>query len=124
MRNYSMQELAFLGDAIHTLYVRKSIIAKGEVKLNELNKICSKFCSAKWQRRVYENLMPILNDEEQNILRMARNSKPKHSAKNANPADYHKATAFEALVGWFYLNEKKDRLDEILKLSIQENEEC
>ena len=53
-------------------------------------------------------------------MRKARNSKPKHSAKNANPADYHKATAFEALVGWLYLNQKEERLEEILKFSIQE----
>lgn len=120
MKNYSMQELAFLGDAIHTLYVRKNIVEKGEIKLNELNKICSKFCSAKWQSCVCEKLKDLLSEEEFEIVRKARNSKPKHSAKNANPADYHKATAFEALVGWLYLNQKEERLEEILKFSIQE----
>jgi len=115
-----MQELAFLGDAVHTLFVRESIVKKNEIKINELNKICSKFCSAKWQSLIFERFKEILNDEELEILRKARNSKPKHSAKNANPADYHKATAFEALVGWLYLTENKQRLNEILNLSIQE----
>ena len=61
-----------------------------------------------------------LNDDEANIVRMARNTKTKHSAKNADPATYHKATSFEALIGWLYVNDKKDRLDEILKQSTME----
>lgn len=120
MKTYSMQELAFLGDAIHTKFVRETLLKASSVKINDLHRACSKFCSAKWQSLVFEKIKETLSDEESNILRMARNSKPKHVAKNADPADYHKATAFEALLGWLYVNNKEQRLDEILNLSIKE----
>ena len=120
MKNYSMQELAFIGDAVHTKFVREQIIKNNTLKLNEIHKTSSKFCSAKWQSKIYEKIKDMLDFEESEIMRMARNSKPKHTAKNADPADYHKATAFEALVGWLYLNNKIERLDVILNLSINE----
>ena len=118
-----MQELAFLGDAIHTAFVRKSLLKDTQQKLDSLNRNASRFCSAKTQSKVLTSLLPLLNEEENDIVRRARNSKPKHSAKNANPAEYHKATAFEALIGWLYLNEYKERLNQFLNLSIVDEEE-
>ena len=120
MKNYSMQELAFLGDAIHTKFVREHFLKDNVLKINDLHKICSKFCSAKWQCKILEDISPSLNENESEIVRMARNSKTKHSAKNADPITYHKATAFEALVGWLYLNKNQDRLQKILEISVKE----
>ncbi len=118
MKDYSMLELAFLGDAIHTLFIRKKILSEHNLKINETHKLCSKFCSAKWQSQVLDKLE--LDTQEAEIIRMARNSKTKHIAKNANPAEYHKATAFEALVGWHYLKNNEERLNEILNFSVKE----
>ena len=120
MKTYSMLELAFLGDAVHTKFVRSEVLKNHNLKINELHKICSKFCSAKWQSCVFEKIKADLDNDESDILRMARNSKPKHSAKNADPEEYHKATAFEALIGWLYINNKTERLNEILKISLEE----
>ena len=120
MKNLNMQELAFLGDAVHTKFVREFVLEHHNLKINELNRFASKFCSAKWQSSVYEKIKDDLSEDEFNILRMARNSKPKHMAKNADPEQYHKATAFEALIGWLYVNKKDERLNEILKISIEE----
>ena len=118
MKTYSMQELAFLGDAVHTMFVRENILKNKNAKMNELHKIASKLCSAKWQSQIVDTLD--LSEQEADIVRMARNSKSKHIAKNANSEQYHKATSFEALIGYLYVNDKKERLDEILKISIQE----
>lgn len=120
MKNYSMQELAFLGDAIHTKFVREEILKNNSLKINDIHKVCSKFCSAKWQSLIFEKIKNELTEKEQEILRMARNSKPKHIAKNADPAEYHKATAFEAIIGWLYLNNKQEKLNKILNISISE----
>ena len=120
MKTYSMLELAFLGDAVHTMFVRKSLLENLSLKINDLHKRCSKFCSAKWQSTIFDRIKDNVSQEEFEILRMARNTKPKHNAKNADPLEYHKATGFEALVGWLFLNQKKERLDEILKISIEE----
>ena len=68
-----------------------------------------------------ESITPFLNGEEKEIVRRARNSKAKHKAKNFDEEEYKKATAFEALVGYLYLSGQKERLNEILNLSIKEN---
>jgi len=119
MKNYSMLELAFLGDAVHTKFVREYVLKNNNGKMNELHKLASKYCSAKWQSDIVDKLN--LSTEENEIIRMARNTKTKHMAKNADPAQYHMATAFEALIGYLYLNNMTDRLEEILNLSIKEN---
>ena len=120
MKNYTMLELAFIGDAVHTLFIREQIVKKQDLKMNDTHKLASRYCSAKKQSSVLDRLLPSLNNEETEIARMARNSKTKHIAKNADPADYHKATSFEALIGWLFVNNKKERLDEILEISIME----
>lgn len=122
-KEYSMQELAFIGDSIHTSFIRNWVISNHSLKLNEYHKLASKYCNAKAQSDVLERIVPLLSFEESEIIRKARNTKTKHSAKNSSPIDYHRATAFEALIGWLYLNNKKDRLKEILKLSLLDREE-
>ncbi len=49
------------------------------------------------------------------IFKRGRNAHPPHSAKNASSADYHAATGLEALFGWLYLSDMKDRAAELLK---------
>jgi len=60
-----------------------------------------------------------LTEDEQDIVRRARNTENHHVAKNATVADYTHATAFEALIGYLYLTKKDDRLKEILYLTIK-----
>lgn len=120
--NYSMLELAFIGDAIHTAFIRNYLIKNNQFKLDILHKNASKFCSAKFQSKVLDSIIALLSEEESDIVRRARNTKTKHIAKNACTADYHKATSFEALIGWLYLNNQKERLNEILNLSILKEE--
>jgi ribonuclease-3 family protein len=41
-------------------------------------------------------------------------------AKNASMADYRKATGFEALIGYLYLEKREDRIKKIVKEIIGE----
>ena len=68
--------------------------------------------------------MPSLTEEEADIVRRARNAKPKHTAKNATSADYSYATAFEALLGYLYLKGDEQRLQEILLASCKKEDKC
>lgn len=111
--------LAFLGDAIHTAYVRKTVLEGHKQPLNTYNTLAKKFCNAKAQSETLDKLQSILTDEEKNIVRKTRNSKNKHSAKNFDEETYKKATCFEALIGFLYLSENKDRLYEILQKSME-----
>lgn len=118
--NLSPLALAFIGDGVHTLFVREFVVKGGISNLNCYHQKAKKFCNAKHQKEVLEKLLPILTFEESEVVRRARNAKSKHKAKNFNEEEYKKATAFEALVGFLYLTEQKERLEEILKISVSE----
>ena len=112
--------LAFIGDAVHTLFVRKFVLKKYGGKMNNYHTMAAKLCKASAQATALEKVMPTLSEEEADLVRRARNCKPKHSAKNATSGQYSHATAFEALIGWLYVNNNNDRLNEILSLSVTE----
>lgn len=113
--------LAFLGDSVHTLFVREYVLKSYDYTLRNFNKMCSKFCSAVWQAKVLDNLKPMLNEQEEDLVRRARNAKTNNVAKNASVEEYKKATSLEALIGWLYLKNEKERLNEILNFSVKEN---
>lgn len=110
--------LAFIGDSVHTLFVREYCLCNPNYKMENYHNFASKFCKASAQATSLSLLQEFLTDEEKEIVRRGRNAKSKHHAKNATSADYAYATAFEILIGFLYLSENKERLDEILNLSI------
>lgn len=112
--------LAFMGDAVHTAFVRQEILNKELNKINNYHNSAKKYCNAKKQRETLEKILSDLSEEEKEIVRHARNSHSKHSAKNYDEETYNKATSFEALVGYLFLSEQTTRLEEILKKSMEE----
>ncbi len=119
--NTNLLPLAFIGDSVHTLYVREYCLKCGNLKIENYHTLASKYCKASAQAKALEKILPLLSEEEETIVRRARNAKPKHHAKNANTFDYSHATAFEALIGYLYLKGNNKRLQEILEFSIEEN---
>lgn len=118
IKNYSMLSLAFLGDSIHSLYIRNYLITKANFKVKELHSSATKYVKAKSQSIVIENLNDLTLEEEQ-IVKTARNSKTNNIAKNSTIKDYKNATAFEALLGYLALNKNYERLNKILKKSVE-----
>lgn len=114
--------LAFMGDAVHTAFVREEVLKGNLNKINNYHNIAKKYCNAKKQQETLESLQDNLTDEEKDIVRKARNCKSKHGAKNFDEETYKKATAFEALVGFLYLKNRQERLKEILMFSIKDKE--
>ena len=109
--------LAYIGDAVYEVYVRTHIIGNGSIKTNVLHKIAStNYVSAKAQASILDRITEFLNEEELNIVRRGRNANSNTIPKNADIADYKKATAFEALVGYLFLSRKNERLEEIIKI--------
>lgn len=111
--------LAFMGDAIHTAFVREKVLEGQINKVQNYHTYASKFCNARHQMQTLERVLPTLSEEEANIVRKARNCHSKHSAKNFDEETYKKATAFEALIGYLYLSGQSDRLQEILNKSVE-----
>ncbi len=112
--------LAFMGDAIHTAYVREKVLCGELNKMNNYHNTAKKFCNAKKQKETLDKIFDSLSDEEKDVVRRARNTHSKHSAKNFDEETYKKATAFEALLGWLYLSKQSERLSQILEISMQD----
>ncbi|MFD2369478.1 Mini-ribonuclease 3 [Brevibacillus sp. GCM10020057] len=107
--------LAFLGDATYAHCVRYHLIAKGLVKPNQLHKEANRYVSAKAQANILLTLLPTLAEDEVSVVKRGRNAKSGSTAKNADIIDYRHATAFEALIGYLYLNGKEERIAEIMQ---------
>ena len=105
-------ELAFIGDTIYDFYVRRRLVIAGG-RMKDLHRAAvSQVCAAA-QSKALTRVEHMLTEEEQGVVRRARNAK-QSPTKNADPADYHRATAFEALLGFLYLTHREERLKEIL----------
>lgn len=107
--------LAYLGDAVFELYVRENLIKSGLAKVKDLQKSATDYVSAVAQARKLENLIDcnFLTDEEIDLVKRGRNAHS-HQSKSTDILTYKKATGFETLVGYLYLNDKT-RLDELMK---------
>ncbi len=116
----NLLSLAFIGDSVHTLFVREKVLENSQGKMQNYHTLSAKYCKADTQAKALEKIKPMLTEEENEIVRRARNAKPKHQAKNASHASYTEATSFEALIGFLYLNEDQERLNQILQISIED----
>ncbi len=107
--------LAFLGDAVFTLRVREALIKHSNSKPNDLNKQANEIVCARNQAEIMRSIHDKLNVDELDIAMRARNSHlANRKAKNSTVEEYSLATQFEALIGFWYLNEEKEKLDKIM----------
>lgn len=120
IRNMQPLVLAFVGDSVHTLFVRKHLAESGDFKVNQLTRMTKEYINAGFQCKVFKEIEPLLTEEEHSVAIRARNTAKGQTAKNYSIAEYNYATAFEALVGFLYLTNQKERLNQILNLSIME----
>ena len=108
--------LAYLGDAVYEVYVRNYLIKKGIARVLDLQKEAINYVSAKSQCKILNYLMlhNLLKEEEMDIVKRGRNYKREVHPKNTDIITYKMATGFEALVGYLYLDNNLNRLEEIM----------
>ncbi len=125
VREINIIALAYLGDAIYEVYVREYLIRKGIAKVLDLQKEAIKYVSAKNQSKILEKLINnnYLTDDEIDVIKRGRNYKRDSHPKNTDIGTYKMSTGFEALIGFLYLDNKKERLDEIIKYVLEDNNE-
>lgn len=121
-RNINVITLAYLGDAIYEVYIRKHLIEKGIALVDDLQKEAVKYVSAKSQSRILKWLedKDIFKEEEIDIIKRGRNYKRGSHPKNTDIITYKNSTGFEALIGYLYLEKENDRIDELMKLILEE----
>ncbi|MBQ7573963.1 MAG: Mini-ribonuclease 3 [Clostridia bacterium] len=107
--------LAHLGDAVYELYVRNRVIHEHPtMPAHKLHLQTVKYVKAHAQSNSINAIMEILTDDEIAVFRRGRNAKSYTVPKNANLGDYHRATGFEALMGYLYLMGDVERLEFIM----------
>lgn len=119
VRAYSPLTLAYIGDAVYDLIIRTVVVERANRAANELHKRTIKYVKAETQAQMIDALLPLLDEEETAVYKRGRNAKSYTMAKNATMADYRKATGMEALVGYLYLQNRTDRVLELVKLGIE-----
>lgn len=118
-KNMSGLSLAFIGDAAYELLVRQYVLSQGEARVQDLHRETVRFVNAAFQAKAAELLADMLTEEELSYYKRGRNANASHTPKNKSEAEYHRATGFEALVGYLYLSQQYDRLRELFEMIIQ-----
>ena len=113
--------LAFVGDAVYSLYVRERLTLDVGGKSSDLQRTASKVVSAQGQSAFLEKVLPLLTEEEEEIYRRGRNAKKATKSKNASALDYNRSTGFEAVLGFLYLSGEMQRIENLLSLIDEEN---
>lgn len=119
MKTYSPLTLAYIGDSIYDLIIRTLVVCQGNCPANKLHKRTSALVKASAQAEMIEKIMPLLTEEEKQIYKRGRNAKSYTMAKNASMLDYRKATGFETLMGYLYLENQMHRMIDLVKEGIR-----
>ena len=116
---YSPLTLAYLGDAVYEMVIRTICVKRTNMQTQKLHRKVTGYVSAKAQAKMMDALTGELTEEEESIYRRGRNSKPYTKAKNASMEEYLKATGFEALVGYLYLQKEYERMNALIAHGIE-----
>jgi len=109
--------LAYMGDAVFEIYVRRHLLQSGKVRPNQLHRVGTKYVSAKAQCQILFQMMDekLLTEDEMAEVKRGRNAKSGTVPKNTDVQTYHYSTAFEALMGHLYLTNNIKRLEELIQ---------
>jgi len=118
IRDYTGLELAFIGDAIWELEIRKYYLQFG-YNIPTLNKHVKSKVNAKYQSLIYKQIIEDLDEEFKVIGKRAKNSNIKTFPKTCTVIEYKEATALEAIVGAMYLLNKEEEIKKIINIVIK-----
>jgi hypothetical protein len=118
IRDYTGLELAFIGDAIWELEIRKHYLQFG-YNIPTLNKYVKNKVNARYQSLIYKQIIGDLDEEFKVIGKRAKNSNIKTFPKTCTVMEYKEATALEAIVGAMYLLNKEEEIKKIINIVIK-----
>ena len=116
--------LAFEGDAVYSMYIRRHLIFQGMTKPNQLHREATKYVSAKAQANLISLMLEegILTEKEEDIYKRGRNANSHTKAKNTDIVTYRMSTGFEAVMGYLHMTEAIERLEELIDWCIRKIE--
>ena len=112
--------LAHMGDCVFEILCRGYLCAKGGKNVGNLHKDTIQMVKATSQATFMDKLIPHLTEEELAYYRRGKNSHVHAVPKSCTPAEYAKATGLEALFGALYLGGQTDRINQLFKLVMED----
>lgn len=113
LRELSPLALAFVGDGVYEVLVRRMLVEHTRLGPNLLHRHTVRFVSARGQCAALEAILPMLTPAEQNVVRRGKNASKATVAKHATAQEYRASTALEALFGWLYLQGEGKRIEQL-----------
>ena len=120
--NEQMQPLvlALIGDSVNSLFLRERLAKTSDLNAHDITVIVNKMVNASAQASAFRLVENILTLKEKGVANRARNTHTHSTAKNYSVLDYRYATAFEALLGYLYLEKNEQRINQILDIICKE----
>lgn len=123
MKDTPILSLAYFGDAVIELLVREHLMGLGSYPPGELVKRSKRFVTCEAQSDAAEAIMPVLNEEELTLFKRGRNAKSHSTPKHGELIQYRRATGFEALFGYLYLEGNEKRAKELFSIAFSLSDE-
>lgn len=120
LQGISSLGLAHVGDAVYELMVRTHLALSGRETNHSLHRATVRLVAAPAQAAAAERVLPSLTEAEAEVYRRGRNAKVHAVPKGATLAQYHAATALEALFGYLWLRGRRERLNELFAIIMEE----
>lgn len=107
--------LAYIGDGIYEIGIRRYLLSKNVMKVEELHRKAVHYVKATFQSRFYQHLAETLPERELAVMKRGRNAKTGHQPKSSGVVEYHNATGVEALFGALWLSGETERLNALFE---------
>ena len=120
-RQLSPLVLAYIGDAYYEMVVRTYVVSAGNMQVEKLHKKVTGMVRASSQAAIARHYVDTeeFTEDELDVFKRGRNSKSHTIPKNAEPADYRRATGLEAVIGYLYLDGQSKRAEELILKGIE-----
>lgn len=114
--------LAYLGDSIYEVYIRRYLLSQGICKVQQLQAEAVRYVSARGQSEFLKQMIAqnFLTEDELEIVKRARNHRGSRHPKNTDIVTYKQSTGLEAMIGYLDLQNNQKRIEEIIKFIIGE----
>lgn len=122
INSYSIPALAYLGDSVFELTVRKYLVLSGLSSSVDLNHKALDFVTANHQSMGLEKILPHLDEYEMSFYKRGKNHKSSYHPKSADIETYHKATGLEVIFAMLYLKGESERIDELFRIGFLGND--
>ena len=113
IRDMSTSALAYLGDSVLEVLVRRHLVESGLSSSKSLNAESLNYVSAKAQAEAMKNILELLTEEEEGYFRRGRNIGHTNTPKSATVSEYRSATGMETLFGYLHLTGQSERAEEL-----------